>query len=191
MASMPTARRTRAAADRRVNELARKVRLVVVDLDGVLTDGHVMLDATGREARIFHAADLSAVAILRRAGIGVVGLAARRPRVRPRWARAVGLSEVLGPQGQGVDAVRRHCARRRLSMDVVAYVGHDVLDLPLAEAVGFVISVADGSHQLRRRSHWVVSASGGGGVLREVAERVLRAQGKWASTIGEIWRQWD
>ena len=143
MASTPAVRRTRAAADRRVDVLARAVRVVVVDLDGVLSNGRVSLDAHGRESRTFHAADLSAIPILRRAGIAVLALAARRPRALPRWASAIGLAAVLGPQGQGVDAVRRHCARRRRGLDAVAYVARDVLDLPLTDPdwSGFVMKL--------------------------------------------------
>ena len=191
MSAAPTVRSLRASAARRIELRARKIRVIVVDLDGVLTDGRVFLDARGREGRVFHAADRTAIGMLRRSGIAVVALAVRRPRVHPAWARALGLSAVVGPTGQGLDAVRRYCGRRRIELDAVAYAGHDVLEFPLTEAVGLAISTADGPHQLRRVVHWVVGVAGGGGVVREVAERVLRAQGKWASTIGEIWRRWD
>jgi 3-deoxy-D-manno-octulosonate 8-phosphate phosphatase (KDO 8-P phosphatase) len=170
---------------------ARRVRVVAVDLDGALTDGRFLLDARGRATRMFHAADRIAIAMLGRAGIAVVALAARPPRARPAWARALGVAAVLDADGQSLDAVRRYCARRHVGLDAVAYVGSDVLELPLAEAVGLVISVADGAHQMKQASQWVVGTVGGSGVLREVGERLLRAQGKWASTIGEIWRRWD
>lgn len=179
------------SARRAIDVRARAARLIVVDLDGVLTDGRVLLDARGREARVFHAADRSAIALLGRAGIAVVALAARRPRARPAWARSLGLSAVLGAGGRGLDAVRRYCRQRRLGLDAVCYVGSDVLELPLSEAVGLAISVGNAPHQLKRASHWVLAAVGGGGALREVGERVLRVQGKWASTIGELWRRWD
>lgn len=129
--------------------------------------------------------------MLRRAGIAVVAVAGGPPRARPSWARSLGLVAVLGGDGRGVDGVRRYCVRRRIGLDAVAYVGHDLLELPLTEAVGLAISVADGAHQLARASHWVLRTAGGAGALREVAERILRSQGKWASTIGEIWRRWE
>jgi 3-deoxy-D-manno-octulosonate 8-phosphate phosphatase (KDO 8-P phosphatase) len=170
---------------------ARKIRLLVVDVDGVLTDGRVAIDGTGREVRTFSDADRIGIALLRRAGIEVVGLASQRTAARSGYARYLGLTAVATGAGRGHDAIRARCRRRRLGLEAVAYVGHDVLELPLGEAVGLAIAVADGSDQVRRQAHWVTVGRGGGEVMREVAEMVLRAQGKWASAVGEVWRRWD
>ena len=170
---------------------ARAVRVLVLDVDGVLTDGRLTIDARGRETRAFHAADRAGIALLRRAGIEVLALVPRRTRTLPAYARTLQLTAVVLGAGQGLASVTRYCGRRRLGLAAVAYVGHDVLELPLLNAVGLAISPADGLDQARRASRWVMERPGGGGVVREIAERILRAQGKWASTIGEIWRQWD
>lgn len=170
---------------------ARKIRLLVVDVDGVLTDGRVAIDATGGEVRTFSEADRTGVELLRRAGINVVGLASRPRSVRPAYVRYLGLTAVLAGAGRGYNLVRARCRRRRLALEAVGYVGHDVLELPLGAAVGLAIAVADGTDHVRRQAHWVTTARGGGSVVREVAEMVLRAQGKWASTLGEVWRRWD
>lgn len=192
---MPRAagRRARAGSGtaREVTLRARKIRLLVVDVDGVLTDGRVAIDGTGREVRTFSDADRTGIGLLRRAGIDVVGLASRRTVARAAYVRYLGLAAVVIGGGRGHDVVRARCRRGRIALDAVAYVGHDVLELPLAAAVGLAIAVADGSDQLRRRAHWVTARRGGGDVVREVAETVLRAQGKWASTVGEVWRRWD
>jgi YrbI family 3-deoxy-D-manno-octulosonate 8-phosphate phosphatase len=164
---------------------------LVLDVDGVLTDGRIAVDARGREARSFHATDRVGVGLLVRAGIRVVVLVARPGRTTPAFARALGVTAVLRDNGQGLDAVTSWCRRRRIELDAVGYVGHDVLGLPLLTASGLAIVVADGAEPMRRAAHWVTARAGGDGVVREVAERILRAQGKWASTIGETWRQWD
>jgi YrbI family 3-deoxy-D-manno-octulosonate 8-phosphate phosphatase len=170
---------------------ARKICVVALDVDGVLTDGRIQLDARGRESRSFHAQDRVAIALLTRAGIHVVALTARRTSAVPAYARNLRIAAVLQGAGQGLASIQRFCRRRRLDLDRVAYVGHDVLDLPLLTAVGLAITVADGADHAKREAHWVTRHGGGGGVVREVGERILRAQGKWASTLGEIWRRWD
>lgn len=189
---MPAGRSSNRRAPARDAELrARDIRVVALDVDGVLTDGRIVLDARGREARAFHEADRTGIGLLIRAGILVVALAARRTTGRPAYARNLRLTAVLSGGGEGLASVGRFCRRRRLDLDTVAYVGHDVLELPLLAAVGLAVTVADGADHAKRESHWVTTRAGGGGAVREVSERILRAQGKWASTVGETWRQWD
>lgn len=170
---------------------ARRIRLVVVDLDGVLTDGRITVDPAGREGRTFHAADRVGVATLRRAGLEVALLAHGRTRGVAAFARALGISVVLAGSGEGLVTVQRFGRRRRIGLDAVAYVGRDDLEMPLLEAVGVAVAVADASAGVREIAHWTTRAAGGSGAVREVSERILRAQGRWASTLGEIWRRWD
>jgi YrbI family 3-deoxy-D-manno-octulosonate 8-phosphate phosphatase len=164
---------------------------VVLDLDGVLTDGRIAIDARGGEARTFHDRDRTAIALLARVGIRVVVLANRTAKRLPSWASKLGVWAVVPIAGDPVAAVRRFGARRRFGMDAVAYVGHDVLALPLLASVGLAVCVADGASHAKRAAHWITAGAGGSGVTFEVAERVLRAQGKWASTLGAIWRRWN
>jgi 3-deoxy-D-manno-octulosonate 8-phosphate phosphatase (KDO 8-P phosphatase) len=169
---------------------ARKIRLVVLDLDGVLTDGRILIDSLGREMRSFSSRDRTGIGLLRRAGVPVVVLAARVTRTLPSYARKLGVTAVLAG-GDGLASVRRFCVRRRLGLETVAYVGHDVLALPLLTAVGLAISVSDAAVHSKRAAQWILSGPGGSGITMELGERILRAQGKWASTLGETWRRWD
>jgi 3-deoxy-D-manno-octulosonate 8-phosphate phosphatase (KDO 8-P phosphatase) len=178
-------------AARELELRARGIRVLVVDVDGVLTDGRIVLDTQGRAARTFHESDRTGVRLLVRAGLAVVALEARRPRTQPAYARLLSLTAVLEGAGEGLASVRRFCRRRRLTLEQVAYVGHDVPDLPLLAAAGLAIVVANASEAVRRSAHWVTTSRGGEGVAREVGERILRAQGKWASTVGETWRGWE
>lgn len=178
-------------AMRDVDLRARAVRLVVVDLDGVLTDGRVVIDVGGREARVFHHADRVGIGTLVRAGLEVAVLAHRRTKGTAAYARSLQAPMVLEGGGQGLASVRRFCRRRRFALAAVAYVAHDELELPLLQAVGLAVAIADAPAGLRRVAHWTTKAPSGAGVVREVSERILRAQGRWASTLGEIWRRWD
>jgi 3-deoxy-D-manno-octulosonate 8-phosphate phosphatase (KDO 8-P phosphatase) len=170
---------------------ARRLRVLVVDVDGVLTDGRILVDARGGETRAFHTGDRAGFGLLARAGIRVVGLVAHPPRTRPRWAPRIELADVLQGGSEALASVRRYCGRRRVALEQVAYVGGDVLGLPLLAAVGLAAAVRDAAPPVRRAAHWVTSRPGGAGVGWEVSERILRAQGRWASTVGEAWRHWD
>lgn len=169
----------------------RAIRLLVLDLDGVLTDGRVLIDAGGRERRTFHGDDRDGIGLLRRGGVRVVALASRVTKAVPAYARFLRIDGVLLGGGDGLGSVERHCRRHRLALAQVGYVGHDVLDLPLLTAAGLAVVVADAASQAERVAHLVTARRGGEGVAREIGERVLRAQGKWGSTLGERWRRWD
>jgi 3-deoxy-D-manno-octulosonate 8-phosphate phosphatase (KDO 8-P phosphatase) len=169
----------------------RAIRVLVVDLDGVLTDGRVLIDAGGRERRTFHGDDRDAIRLLGRSGIRVLALASRVTKRAPAYARVLRIDGELLGGGEGLASVERYCRRRRLGLEQVAYVGHDVIELPLISAVGLAVVVADAAPHAQRLAHVVTARRGGAGVVREIGERVLRAQGKWASTLGETWRRWD
>jgi 3-deoxy-D-manno-octulosonate 8-phosphate phosphatase (KDO 8-P phosphatase) len=183
--------RGRRGTARAVELRMRAIRLLVVDLDGVLTDGRVLIDAGGRERRTLHGDDRDGVGLLTRSGMRVLALAPKVTTGVPACARFLRIPGVILGGGEGLRSVERYCRRRGLELAQVAYVGHDVLELPLLSAVGLAVVVADGAPQAQRLAHVVTARPGGAGVVREVGERLLRAQGKWASTLGERWRRWD
>jgi 3-deoxy-D-manno-octulosonate 8-phosphate phosphatase (KDO 8-P phosphatase) len=166
---------------------ARRVRLMLLDVDGVLTDGRIYLDSRGRELRAVHVRDVTAIALMVRAGIRVVLVTDRR-RSTAGLARALAPTAVVERGTTGVAAARRLCRRWRIDPREVAFVGDDLLDQPLFAFAGLALGVADGASGVARSIHWSTSAPGGSGAVREVAELVLRAQGKWASALGESMR---
>jgi 3-deoxy-D-manno-octulosonate 8-phosphate phosphatase (KDO 8-P phosphatase) len=166
---------------------ARRVRLVLLDVDGVLAADRILVDPRGRELRAFSGRDATAISLLLAAGIRVALLADRRAAVTGR-AHALAVSAVVERGTTGVAAARRLCRRWRLTPAEIAAVGDDILDQPLLALAGLAITVADGVPGLRRYVHWTTRAPGGAGAVREVAELVLQAQGKWASVLGERMR---
>ena len=164
-------------------ERARRIRLLVLDVDGVLTDGGITLHADGSETKTFHVRDGHAVKLLQRAGIEVAIVSGRRSA--PTDLRAADLGITLVHQGaldkaQALDAL---LAARGLDPAEVAYVGDDVVDLPVLRRVGLAIAVADGVDDLAPYVHYRTRAAGGRGAVRETAELLLRAQGRWAETL--------
>ena len=167
---------------------ARRVRLVLLAADGVVTDGRVILDPRGRELVLFHARDGYGITLLLNAGLRVAIVSPRRSAAVAQRARELRVSAVVHGVHHTLTAARRLCRRWRLGLDEVAYVGDDLFDQPLLASVGLAIAVAGAATGLERHVDWMTRHAGGAGAVREVAELVLRAQGKWASTLGDSLR---
>jgi 3-deoxy-D-manno-octulosonate 8-phosphate phosphatase (KDO 8-P phosphatase) len=166
---------------------ARSIVLLLLDVDGVLTDGRIIIDDRGVETKHFHVRDGQGIALLLRAGIEVGFLTARSSGAVRLRAKELGVR--LLHQGQrdkllAYEAIKR---KRGLNNDHIAFVGDDIGDLPVLRQVGMAISVADGWQELRKVAAYVTRAKGGRGAVREVAELLIKAQGKWTKLITE----WD
>lgn len=184
--SCSTARRVRPPAA--VVARARRIRLLLLDVDGVLTDGRILLDHRGRELRTFHVRDGHGIALLLRAGIRVAWLSTRRSAAVTRRARELEVSAVVQGAASKLAAARRLWRRWRLDPEEVAFVGAELLDQPLFATVGLAVAVADAAAGLERHVHWTTAVPGGAGAARAVAELLLRAQGRWASVLGDAMR---
>jgi 3-deoxy-D-manno-octulosonate 8-phosphate phosphatase (KDO 8-P phosphatase) len=160
-----------------VDARAAGVRLLVLDVDGVLTDGGIVMDDAGAEFKRFHVRDGHGIKLLQRRGIPVALITGRRSGVVEQRAAELGIEHVY----QGAEDKRAALADllERLDTDpqAVAMVGDDVVDLPLLVRAGLAVTVADGHAAVRERAHWVTEAAGGRGAVREVTDRILRAQG--------------
>lgn len=173
-----------------VSVRARRVRLFLMDVDGVLTDGRIFFIPDGQgglvESKAFHVADGAGIALARRAGL-LTGLVSRRssPIVVAR-ARELGIEEVhLGVPDKAA-VVERIMAAAGVSPEETAYVGDDIVDLPALIRVGFPVAVANAAAEVRAHAVYVTTACGGQGAVREAAELILRAQGRWDDLIAEF-----
>ena len=162
-----------------LEERLARVELLLLDVDGVLTDGRVVLDDRGVETKAFDVRDGHGLKLLQRAGVEVGFVTGRRSRVVEHRARELGVREVHQGVRNKVEVVRAILERRGLAPERVAYVGDDLVDLPVLTQVGVGITVADAPPYVRERAHWVTSRPGGRGAVREVCEAILRARGAW------------
>lgn len=161
------------------------MRLLVLDFDTMLADGRVFVDPRGREVRALHVRDLQGIAFLVRGGVRVAVLVRRGSLAAARPVRPCGASLIV-PGGRGKLACARSRWRRaRIDPTEVAYASSDLLDQVLLESVGFAITSPEGGAALAAHVHWVTKSGAGAGAVREIAERVLRVQGKWANVLGE------
>jgi 3-deoxy-D-manno-octulosonate 8-phosphate phosphatase (KDO 8-P phosphatase) len=160
-----------------------KIGLLLLDVDGVLTDGRVHFDHDGREYKSFHVHDAAGIVYWHRCG-GLSGfLSGRGGEVVERRARELGVHEVLLGRTDKEAAFDDVLRRRGLREDAVAYVGDDLLDLPVLRRVAFAATVPTGRVEVQAAVHYVTGAPGGFGAVREVVELLLRARGVWHDVV--------
>ncbi|HSF07286.1 MAG TPA: HAD hydrolase family protein [Methylomirabilota bacterium] len=170
-------------ASRGVVARARQVRLLVADVDGVLTDGRMVLSDRGDELKAFHARDGVAVALAKRAGVRTAFITGETsPLAKTRGDKLAVDAVVLGARRKG-EALAELCAQFGLTPGAAAYVGDDLLDVPALQRAGLAIAVADAVREVKAVAHVVTRGRGGSGVLRECVELILKAQGSWRATV--------
>jgi 3-deoxy-D-manno-octulosonate 8-phosphate phosphatase (KDO 8-P phosphatase) len=166
----------RGAPPRTLLNRARPIRLLLLDVDGVLTDGRIIYDADGRELKTFHIHDGFGINQLRASGCLVGFLSGRASAAVERRAKELDVTIVH----QGVDdklpVYERILSDHRLSDREVAYVGDDLPDLPVLGRVGLAIAVASAPLQVRRAVHWTTGRAGGEGAVREVTDLLMMAR---------------
>jgi 3-deoxy-D-manno-octulosonate 8-phosphate phosphatase (KDO 8-P phosphatase) len=173
--------------DQALAERCRALKLILTDVDGVMTDGTVLLLPDGGEAKTFHVRDGLAVALAHRAGLRTGLVSGRTSGVVAR--RAVELAMAVVRQGvrdKGA-TFREILAEQALAAHEVAYIGDDLNDLPILTEVGLSAAPADAPLEVRLQAFMVTEARGGQGCLREFVEAILRARGEWeraATAIG-------
>jgi 3-deoxy-D-manno-octulosonate 8-phosphate phosphatase (KDO 8-P phosphatase) len=172
--------------DAALAERCRALKLVLSDVDGVLSDGTLLLLDDGREARAFHVRDGLAVALAHRAGLRTGLLSGRSSAAVARRAAELGMAIVLQDVRDKGAALRELLSRERLAAHEVAYIGDDLNDLPVMEQVGLSAAPADAPFEVRSCAFMVMSAPGGRGCLREFVEAILRARGDWERVIAPL-----
>ena len=166
-----------------VRERAARVKLLLLDVDGVLTDGSLIIHHDGEESKIFHAHDGLAIRLLQKAGIEVGLISGRKSAAVARRAADLEI-ELLAQGSLDKKTVYEEMLRRRQLSDLeVAYVGDDLVDIPVLERVGLAVAVANATPIVQSRCHLITSIGGGRGAVREVSELLLQAQGRWEEVI--------
>ncbi|MFZ5862957.1 MAG: KdsC family phosphatase [Nitrospirota bacterium] len=164
------------AWSRRLSVQAQAVSFLLLDVDGVLTDGLVTFTSDGREIKSFHIHDGHGIKALAAAGIDVGILSGRSSAIVDRRAQELGLVEVHQGAEDKLSVYESLLARRGLSDRQVAYMGDDAPDVPVLQRVGLALTVRNGHDAAKRAAHYVTARRGGEGAVREVADLLLRAR---------------
>jgi len=157
----------------------KPVRLVLFDVDGVMTDGGIHYTDQGVEIKSFNVKDGHGIKLLMRAGIEAGIITARQSKTVDVRARDLGITIVAQGRKDKLEAFEEIIKKGAIKPEEVAYVGDDVVDLPVLRRVGFSAAVSDAVEEVKAAVDYVTISKGGRGAVREVIELILKAQGKW------------
>jgi len=165
-------------------EKARKIRILLLDVDGVLTDGRIIYDSSGRDMKFFDVHDGLGVYCLKKAGIKTILITAKgswaiSPRARDMQVEAV--FENISPKTAVLGKILK---KYKANIEELCFVGDDLVDLGLMKRVGFPIAVFNAAPEIKQAASYITLKHGGRGAVREVAELILKAQGKWEGIVG-------
>jgi 3-deoxy-D-manno-octulosonate 8-phosphate phosphatase (KDO 8-P phosphatase) len=161
----------------------RRIELLVLDVDGVLTDGTVLLHPDGSESKFFSLLDGHGIKMWKRAGLNIAFLSGRPSAATRQRAAQLEIEHVLEGYHQKLPALKTLVAALGLTAGQVAYMGDDLLDLPPVRYVGFGVAVANAVDELKCHARYVTARPGGHGAVREVIEHILKESGRWPALM--------
>jgi 3-deoxy-D-manno-octulosonate 8-phosphate phosphatase (KDO 8-P phosphatase) len=165
-------------------ERAKQIRLVIFDVDGVLTDGSLYLGDNGQEYKAFHSRDGHGMKMLQKTGVALAVITGRSSEVVRIRMESLGVAHLYQGRSDKLPAYEDLKETVGLRDEQIAYVGDDVVDLPDMRRVGLSIAVADAHSLVHRHSHWQTQSRGGKGAARDVCELVMEAQGTLSEMTG-------
>jgi 3-deoxy-D-manno-octulosonate 8-phosphate phosphatase (KDO 8-P phosphatase) len=168
---------------------ARKIRLLVMDVDGVLTDGRMILSERGDELKAFHTHDGIGLALAKRAGLRTAMVTGESSPIAKVRGGKLGVDSVVLGARRKREAVEALRAEFDVAADAVAFIGDDLLDIPAMQVAGLAVTVADAPAPVKAVAHVVTRARGGHGAVRELIELLLRAQRSWRSVVAAYVRE--
>ncbi len=166
-------------SDTELAERARGLRWLLLDVDGVLTDGRLVYGPKGEETKIFHVHDGLGLRLLQRTGIQVGIISGRKSEPLKVRAEDLEIDFLLMERSDKGPAFDEFLAKLEVSPQEVAFIGDDLVDLPILLRCGLAFAPSDAVREVRERVHRVLDGRGGWGVVRELCELLLRARGEW------------
>ncbi|MGB7925545.1 MAG: HAD hydrolase family protein [Pyrinomonadaceae bacterium] len=166
-----------------IERRAARIKLLLMDCDGVLTDGRLTLTGSDDEQKSFHTRDGHGLVLLHRAGLRSGIISGRTSSAVDRRARDLGIAYVRQGTWDKIKDFEELLLEAGAQESETAYIGDDVTDIPLMQRVGFAVAVADATGETRAAAHYITKLPGGFGAVREVTEIILKAQGRWAELM--------
>jgi len=167
---------------KKILEQAAQINLVVFDVDGVMTNGEILLGSQGDEYKVFHVHDGLGMVMLRNAGFHVGVISARSSDIVAKRMADLEIEHVYQDQDNKREALNSLITKLNVPQEKTAFVGDDLVDLPAMRYAGLAIAVANAHPQVKQLADWVTSKTGGQGAVREICEMLLEARGELEST---------
>ncbi|GFO59350.1 haloacid dehalogenase [Geomonas silvestris] len=164
-----------------VEDRLKKIKLLILDVDGVMTDGRIIFDSNGVESKFFNVKDGHGIKMLQRSGLEIGIISGRESQVVANRAMELGITHVFQKSLDKLVPYRQMLETTGLTDEQVAFMGDDVIDIPLLRRVGFAAAPADAVAEVLPFAHFVSKNRGGWGAVREVCDLILKGQGTWDS----------
>jgi len=165
--------------NKKLKEKLKIIKMLMLDVDGVMTDGRIIMDDEGRQLKNFDVRDGHGLKIIQRYGIEVVILTGRKSEVVNHRAKDLEIKEIYQGALNKKEVFQEILQKHNLTANCVAYVGDDIIDIPVLRQVGFSAAVADAVDVVKKSVDYVTKNKGGHGAVRELCEMILKIQGKW------------
>lgn len=169
--------------NRRIFTKAEKIKLLILDVDGVLTDGRLYYTDRGEEFKAFNVHDGHGIVMLKESGIKIAIISGRKSNSVAVRARELGVNYIYQGVFDKVRIMERIIKKEKISSENVCYIGDDVTDLALLKRVGFSVAVINGVSEVKSEVDYITTKKGGKGAVREVAEIILKAKGIWDEIV--------
>jgi 3-deoxy-D-manno-octulosonate 8-phosphate phosphatase (KDO 8-P phosphatase) len=170
-----------------MEERLKKIKLLILDVDGVMTDGRIIFDSNGVESKFFNVKDGHGIKMLQRTGIEIGIISGRESQVVANRAVELGITQVYQKSLDKLVPYRQMLEATGLSDEQVAFMGDDVIDIPLLKRVGFASAPADAVAEVIPFAHFVAKNRGGWGAVREVCDLILKVQGNWETVTSRYY----
>ncbi|MFO7569207.1 MAG: HAD-IIIA family hydrolase [Smithellaceae bacterium] len=157
----------------------KNIKMLILDVDGVMTDGRIIMDSEGREMKNFDVRDGHGLVMIQRHGIQVAILTGRTSAVVDHRARDLKITEVYQGALNKKEVFEQMLRKYALNPAQMAFMGDDIVDIPVLKKVGFAVAVANALEMVKKTAHYVTIHNGGNGAVREVCDMLLHAQGFW------------
>ena len=170
-----------------MDERLKKIKLLILDVDGVMTDGRIIFDSNGVESKFFNVKDGHGIKMLQRTGIEVGIISGRESQVVANRAVELGIAQVYQKSLDKLVPYRQMLEATGLADEQVAFMGDDVIDIPLLKRVGFASAPADAVAEVIPFAHFVAKNRGGWGAVRELCDLIMKGQGNWESVTSRYY----
>ena len=166
-----------------ITEKAKKLKLLILDVDGVLTDGRLFFDDNGKEYKCFHARDGHGIKLLRQTGVEVAVISGRKSNSVAIRMKNLGIKYVYQGHENKIAAFYEIIKSLSIEPEQAAHIGDDLLDLPIMTRVGLSIAVKDANDSVKKHADWCTTTPGGLGAVREVCDFIMQSQGTFESVL--------
>ncbi len=163
----------------RISDKIKKIKLIIIDVDGVLSDGKAYMIGDGKEIRVFNVRDGSGIVMAHRVGLRTAIVSGRKSKIVENWAKNQGIKDIFQNIFYKIEVLDKLKKKYKLQPDQIAYIGDDMIDIPILREAGLSIAVSDASEDVRKEVDYVTRSRGGQGAVRELLELILKTQRKW------------